>query len=83
MRVILALLLLGLGSFVFCLPLERLCPADQFEYNGTRVNAIHRVQINVSMEPISNFAAEFSTNCLNINWNNSTLKSQAEEVEDD
>lgn len=77
------LALLVLASTVICLPLEPLCPADQFEYQDVRVNAIHRVQTNVTLEPVSNFVVPlFDDNCLSDSWSFSDLKSEAEEIKD-
>lgn len=80
---ILAFLLLGLGSSVRCLSLEPLCPGEEFEYEDVRVNAIHRIQINVTLEPVSHFMVPSSNNCLGHKWMSSLRKSQAKILVDD
>lgn len=80
---ILAFLLVGLGSAVTCLQLQPLCPEGHFEYKGVRVNAIHRIQFNVTLEPVSSFTIPSSDNCLDHKWGNSSRKSQAKTIMDD
>lgn len=72
-----------LGSWALCLPLEPLCPPDRFEYKGVRVNAIYRVQTNVTLEPVSKFAVSASHGCSGYPLLNSDSKSQMEEIKDD
>lgn len=76
------LVLLLFGFSVLSLPLEPLCPPDRFEYKGVRVNAIYRVQTNVTLEPVSKFAVP-APGCSGYSWNNAGSKSQIEEIKDD
>ena len=82
MRPLLALLMLSLGSAVSCLSLEPLCASDHFNYQGVRVNAIHRVQTNVTLEPVSKFVVPPFYDCLNYEWNHPHTKLEAEEIKD-
>ena len=72
-----------LGSVVTSLPLEPLCPSDHFNYQGVRVNAIHRFQTNVTLEPVSEFVVLLFNNCLNYEWTFPQYKLQAERIKDD
>ena len=43
--------------------LEKLCSSDVFEYKGVLVNAFHRVQWNVTLEPLSRYLVNDSVRC--------------------
>lgn len=64
----LLLLLVVSSTAVNCLQLERLCPADHFDYEDVRVNAIHRVQYNLTLEPVSFFTIDLDEECSNYNF---------------
>lgn len=79
----LLLAVLLLASAVTCIPLDRLCPSDHFEYMGFKVNAIYRLKINVTLETVSNFTVPVlaKDSCLlNDNWDYPVGKQQAEAV---
>ena len=76
------LALVLLGSAVTSLPLEPLCASDHFNYQGVRVNAIHRLQTNVTLEPVSEFVVPLFDNCLDWKWWDPKYKSEAEGIKD-
>ena len=80
MRKVLVLLLVGLG--VSCLPLEPICLWNQFDYQGVRVNAIYRTQINVTLEPVSHYAIPLFDDCSNLKWRFSQNKLYAKNTTD-
>ena len=59
---ILLLTLLCVAS-ASCVELENICSSDSFEYNGLLVNAFHRVQQNVTFEPLLHYLINGSVKC--------------------
>ena len=59
---ILILAMLCVAS-VACVKLENICSADTFQYKGVLVNAVYRVQTNVTFQPISLYMINDSVKC--------------------
>lgn len=71
MNRILLLAMLCIAS-ASCVELENLCSSDAFEYNGVLVNAFHRLQQNVTFEPLSFYLINDTVKCDFFKFKNKT-----------
>lgn len=62
MRPLLLFVMLCVAS-ASCVELENLCSSDTFKHEGVLVNAFHRVQWNVTLEPPSHYLVPGTVKC--------------------
>lgn len=55
-----------------CLELENICLSDTFEFNDFPVNAIHRLQGNLTFESLSHFLIDDTVKCVFFQFKNRT-----------
>ena len=55
-----------------CLELESICSSDTFEYKGVLVNAFHRIQRNVTFQPLSHYLINDTVKCDYFQFKNKT-----------
>ena len=66
---ILAMLCVALAGAV---ELENICSDDTFEYEGVLVNALHRVQFNITLQPLRAYLIHDSVKCYYSQFQNKT-----------